>query len=45
MENNRIFNQKNLLKNAIRDVKLEKNDLLKRRKILNKWIRMHKDGT
>ena len=42
--NNKIFNQKILTENAVREVNLEKHNLQERRKKLEKWIEFHKTG-
>lgn len=41
---NKIFNQKILTENAVREVNLEKHNLQERRKKLEKWIEFHKTG-
>lgn len=41
---NKIFNQKILTENAVREVNLEKHNLQERRKKLEKWIEFHKMG-
>ena len=39
---NKIFNQKILTENAVREVNLEKHNLQERRKKLEKWIEIYK---
>lgn len=41
---NKIFNQKILTENAVKEVNLEKHNLQERRKKLEKWIEFHKTG-